>query len=99
MPSETIRVFVPTGKPAAAVPNVDPARARSADSAFVIGLLDNHKHNTDRILERLQQRLGESYDNVRFVRAQKGDAGKGASAKVIDDLAAECQAVVNGIGD
>lgn len=99
MPSETIRVFVPTGKPAAAVPNVDAARARSAGSAFVIGLLDNHKHNTDKVLERLERRLGESYGNVRFVRARKGDAGKGASAKVIEDLAAECHAVVNGIGD
>jgi len=99
MPSETIRVFVPTGKPAAAVASDGGARPQRTESAFVIGLLDNHKHNTDRVLERLALQLRAEYGEVRFVRAQKGDAGKGAGKSVIDDLASQCQAVINGIGD
>lgn len=98
MAAETIRVFVPTGK-AAAARAAGTKRAGSVETEFVIGLLDNHKHNTDKILTRLERRLRERYGKARFVRAQKGDAGKGAPNNVIEDLAAECQAVINGIGD
>jgi hypothetical protein len=97
--SRTIRVFVPVGK-------TTPTQARASSDAapgnpnvHVIGLLDNHKHNTDKILDRLQQRLGDEYAGLRFVRAKKPEAGKPAPTQVIDALAAECQAVINGVAD
>jgi hypothetical protein len=97
--TRTIRVFVPVGK---ATPTQARARSDAAPgnpNVHVIGLLDNHKHNTDKILDRLQQRLGEEYAGLRFVRAKKPEAGKPAPVQVIEALAAECQAVINGVGD
>ena len=96
----TVRVFIPVGRE----PAQHEARVRgrlhgSANAPVVIGLLDNHKHNTDKILDRLQERLAQQYAGVRFVRAQKPEAGKSAPTKLIEALAAECQAVINGTGD
>ena len=96
--NDTIRVFVPTGKVSTRDNRVQAGDQRRG-SALVIGLLDNHKHNTDKVLDRLQQRLRDRFGSVRFVRATKPEAGKGAPKKVVEDLAAECHAVVNGIGD
>jgi hypothetical protein len=96
--ANTIRVLVPLGREPAqrALPQRE---ARSASAAVVIGLLDNHKHNTDKLLDRLQERLGRQFGEVRFVRAQKPEAGKSAPKKLIEDLATECTAVINGTGD
>ena len=99
MASDTIRVLVPTGREAESAPHKDAARGREAQSAFAIGLLDNHKHNTDKILDRLERRLGSHYKDVQFVRVKKSEAGKAAPRGVIEELAGQCQAVVNGIGD
>lgn len=96
--NETIRVLVPTGKPSTR-DNTVQAGDRGKDPTLVVGLLDNHKHNTDKILDRLQARLGDRFGNVRFVRAKKPEAGKRVPKKVLESLAAECHAVVNGIGD
>ncbi|HYC48602.1 MAG TPA: hypothetical protein VED01_24265 [Burkholderiales bacterium] len=99
MTSDTIRVFVPVGEPAGAQRSDTRSRTSRSESAFVIGLLDNHKHNTDRVLARLEQHFRHNFEGVRFVHAMKGDAGKGAGKALIDDLAAQCDAVVTGIGD
>lgn len=96
--NDTIRLFVPTGKVSTRVHDTH-ARNQNKGSALVIGLLDNHKHNSDKVLDRLQQRLTDQFGSVRFVRAKKPEAGKPAPKKVLEDLAAECHAVVNGIGD
>jgi hypothetical protein len=98
MTGDTIRVFVPVGEPAAARMSGQ-ARTTRKDATFVIGLLDNHKHNTDRVLARLERHLEHTLEGVRFVHATKGDAGKGAGKTLLDDLARQCDAVVTGIGD
>ena len=97
--SNTIRVYVPTGKVQA--PGVrDAMRARRrAGAQLVVGMLDNHKHNTDKVLDRLQHRLSERYGDARFVRVKKPEAGKPAPGRMLADLAGECDAVVTGIAD
>ena len=97
--SNTIRVYVPTGKVQA--PGVrDAMRARRrAGAQLVVGMLDNHKHNTDKVLDRLQHRLSERYGDARFVRVKKPEAGKPAPVRMLADLAGECDAVVTGIAD
>jgi hypothetical protein len=98
--NDTVRVFIPVGRePAQQQARVQSEIHRSANAPVVIGLLDNHKHNTDKLLDRLQERLSQQYGEVRFVRAKKPEAGKSAPKKLIEDLAAECSAVINGIGD
>jgi len=97
--SRTIRVFVPVGKATPAPARISTDKSLGDSKVVVIGLLDNHKHNSEKILDRLQQRLSQEYAGIRFVRAKKSEAGKPASTQVIDALAAECQAVINGVGD
>lgn len=96
--TDTIKVFVPTGK-APATDKLTHRRAKDSQCSLVVGLLDNHKHNTGKVLDRLEERLREHYGDVRFIRAKKLDAGKGAAKKIIEQLAAECQAVITGISD
>jgi hypothetical protein len=96
--ASTIQVFVPVGVVAAATAR-DSAASRPDQSDFIIGMLDNHKHGTAQILDRLQQRLTEQFGEVRFVRHKKGDAGRGAGQKIIDELARQCGVVVNGVAD
>ena len=93
--SSRISVFVPVGTVPATADKAIAARERTE---FVIGMLDNHKHNTDRILDHLQSRLAAQFGDVRFMRVKKPEAGKPAPAKVLEELA-DCAAVVNGIGD
>ena len=91
----TISVFVPVGEIRAAPEStVEPRES----TEFLIGLLDNHKHNTDRILDHLQARLAAQFTDVRFLRLRKPEAGKPAPAAVLEQLS-DCAAVVNGIGD
>jgi len=91
----TTRVFVPVGSvPAADLHEVSP-RDRSE---FVIGMLDNHKHNTDKVLDRIQARLSGQFRDVQFKRVKKPEAGKPAPPPLLEELA-DCVAVVNGIGD
>jgi hypothetical protein len=90
-----ISVFVPTGT----VPTkIDKPASPRGRSEFVIGMLDNHKHNTDKILDHLQAQLAGQFADVHFMRVKKPEAGKPAPAKVLEALA-DCAAVVNGIGD
>jgi hypothetical protein len=97
--ANTIRVFVPIGKPAAVRSKPIASDAQARQRALVIGLLDNHKHNTGKVLDRLQQRLAERFETARFVRMQKPEAGKPAPKQLIESLAAECRAVINGVAD
>ena len=91
----SISVFVPIGTVRTSTEQSAPRRERSE---FVIGMLDNHKHNTDKILDLLQARLAGDFADVRFMRVRKPEAGKPAPATVLEALA-DCAAVVNGIGD
>ncbi len=97
--SDTTLVFVPVGKESTAKNRAVTPAARASGAPFVIGLLDNHKHNSAQVLDRLQQRLAGKIHGVQFVRMKKPEAGKGAPKAMLDDLASRCQAVVTGIAD
>ena len=95
---DTIKVFIPEGK-APAARTFRRGNRRDGDSPLVIGLLDNHKHNTAKILDRLEERLRERYEGVHVLRMKKPEAGKSAPSEIIDSLTAACEAVVTGVGD
>jgi hypothetical protein len=95
---DSILVFVPIGKETT-IGRSAATSQRAKDAPFVIGLLDNHKHHSDAVLLRLRERLAAKIEGVSFVHAKKSEAGKGAPKSMLDDLAARCDAVVNGIGD
>jgi len=95
----TIQVFVPTGKVRAPGARDATHARRRTGAQLVVGMLDNHKHNTGKVLDRLQQRLSERYGDARFVRLKKPEAGKPAPGRMLEDLAEECDAVLTGIAD
>jgi hypothetical protein len=97
--SNTIRVYVPTGKVQAPGARDAVLARRQTGAQLVVGMLDNHKHNTDKVLDRLQHRLSQRYGDARFVRVKKPEAGKPAPGRMLEDLAGECDAVVTGIAD
>jgi hypothetical protein len=94
--TNTVHIFVPVGKPSTVALKTTAAADRQE---FVIGLLDNHKHGSTEILNRLQERLTAQFGGINFVRHKKGDAGKSAGLKIIEDLAGRCGVVVNGVAD
>ena len=98
-PTDSILVFVPVGKETAACAAPVAGSRRASGASLVIGLLDNHKHNSDKVFDRLQQRLAEIMPTATFLRVKKPEAGKGAPKALLDDLASRCQAVVTGIAD
>jgi hypothetical protein len=91
-----IQVFVPTGAISTAALKT---AARADRTDFVVGMLDNHKHGTAEIFDRLQERLTAQFGGINFVRHKKADAGRGAGSKIIGDLANQCGVVINGVAD
>lgn len=95
---DTVKVFDPTGKASDPQTLVRGNRIGS-QAEFVIGFLDNHKHNSAKILARIEERFRQNGNKVRFVHAKKPEAGKPAPEEILARLATECHAVVTGIAD
>ena len=64
-----------------------------------IGLLENRKYHSDNFLQELQVILEEEYavENVLYLR--KFSFSAPCSDETIDELVAQCDAVVHGIAD
>ncbi len=65
----------------------------------VVGLLDNAKPNSDRILDMVASLLGEKYRLAGIVRKRKRNASEPAKQELLEEMARECQYVITGVGD
>jgi hypothetical protein len=65
----------------------------------VVGLLDNSKPNADKLAERFAQLLKEKYGVANVIRRRKLTAQQGAPKQYLDDLAAQADIVLSGLGD
>lgn len=81
------------------------ARPRNLDG-LRIGFLDNGKSNADVILQRLEEIVASRYKFAQVIRKPRRRPGEnwrsrtvGAKDEVIDELASNCDVVVNGVGD
>ncbi len=63
-----------------------------------IGFLDNSKEKAEEILRRLQERLTERFAVGSVVWRRKEFYTKPAPAALIEDLARQCDVVVNAVG-
>ena len=71
---------------------------RVADlSGLRIGLLDNGKPNVDLLLDQIQMRLSERFEITKIVHRRKNRVG--FIAEDLDELAAQCDVVINGVAD
>jgi hypothetical protein len=92
-------VLSPEGKAQTSVAKVA-AVARFQDlRGKVIGLLDNSKPNADKLAERFAELLKKEYGVARVISRRKLTAQQGAPKKYLDELAAQADFVLSGLGD
>ncbi|MDH3445511.1 MAG: hypothetical protein OEN50_16415 [Deltaproteobacteria bacterium] len=77
----------------AAPPRFDDLRGKT------IGLLDNSKPNADRLQQRLAELLKERYGVAKVIVRRKLTAQAGAPKEYLDELAAQADFVLSGLGD
>jgi hypothetical protein len=65
----------------------------------VIGLLDNSKPNADKLGDRFEQLLREKYGVAGVVKRRKLTAQQGAPKQYLDELAAQADFILSGLGD
>jgi hypothetical protein len=65
----------------------------------VIGLLDNSKPNADKLGERFEHLLRERYGVAGVVKRRKLTAQQGAPKQYLDELAAQADFILSGLGD
>jgi hypothetical protein len=64
-----------------------------------IGLLENRKYHSDNFLQELQSILEEDYAVGKVIYLQKFSFSAPCSDETLDELVAQCDAVVHGIAD
>lgn len=65
----------------------------------VVGLLDNSKPNADKLAERFAELLKKNYGVARVISRRKLTAQQGAPKEYLDELAAQADFVLSGLGD
>ena len=65
----------------------------------VVGLLDNSKPNADKLAERFAELLKENYGVANVITRRKLTAQQGAPKQYLDELAAQADIVLSGLGD
>ena len=65
----------------------------------VIGFLDNSKPNADKLAERFAELLKEKYGVAGLISRRKLTAQQGAPKEYLDELAAQADFVMTGLGD
>jgi len=74
-------------------------RALDRLAGKVIGFIDNAKPNFQLLADDLSELLVSKYGVARVVRQRKRSASQGLAEAAMNDLAAECDAVITGSGD
>jgi hypothetical protein len=64
-----------------------------------LGLLDNSKHNANKMLDAVAAILDRQYGFSHIVRHRKPSASKPVAPEVIESLGGACDLVVVGVGD
>ena len=65
----------------------------------VVGLLDNSKPNADKLEERFAELLKERFGVAQVIARRKITAQQGAPKQDLDELAAQADFVLSGLGD
>ena len=68
------------------------------EGAVTIGLLANGFPDSVNFLDQVEKALSDRLPEATFNRYDKGDASKLVSAEMLDDIVANCQAVVAAYG-
>ena len=92
-------VLSPEGKAPPSTTRV-PVSAKLPDlNGKVLGFLDNSKPNADMLQQRFEERLKQTYGIAGVIRRRKLSAQQAAPKEFIEDLAAQADFFINGLGD
>ena len=64
-----------------------------------VGLIDNHKKNSDVYLDELERLLKEEFGVAEVRRYRKISQSMPSPEEVLDDLAKECDATIHAVAD
>ena len=93
----TIEIFDPTTEVKGR--RIDYAPRPKSILGLRIGLVDNTKHNSDRLLLRIAALLERDHGAKAHVIRRKHSSGAAPHAEIIDEFKANCDVVVAGVGD
>ncbi len=74
-------------------------RAPRPKDIHTIGLLDNGKNNSAKLLRKVAEMLAERYPGVQVNYYRKPGAYRPAPDALLDQVASECDVAIVGIGD
>ena len=63
-----------------------------------LGILENNKEFSDWVLDRVLERLRESFEVTEVVQRRKHHLAQQASPEILEELSARCDAVLLGVG-
>ncbi len=92
-------VLSPEGKAQTSAAKVAGLPQFSDLSGKIVGLLDNSKPNADKLAERFADLLKEKYGVANVITRRKLTAQQGAPKQYLDELAAQADIVLSGLGD
>jgi hypothetical protein len=64
-----------------------------------VGLVDNTKHNSDQLLLRIAGILERDHGAKTHIIRRKKSAGAAPHAEILEELKANCDVIVAGVGD
>ena len=91
------RVFDPTTSPQKRPMPYAP-RPKSLNGKRV-GLVDNTKFNSDRLLQKIGEILEKEYGVQRVLIRSKNNPTEPAHEEILSELSKECDVIIAGIGD
>ncbi len=92
-------VLSPEGKAKSSAAKIAPVARFTSLQGKIIGVLDNSKPNADKLAERLAALLQERYGVAKVITRRKLTAQQGAPKQYIEELAAQTDFVLAGLGD
>ena len=95
---ETLVILDPSGIPPP-MEKVRPAARPALLEGVRLGLLDNTKPNSDKLLRRLEEQMRGKYPIASFTHYRKGGSALPLEEDLIDRMAKDCDFVVNAVPD
>jgi hypothetical protein len=71
----------------------------AALQGMTIGLIDNHKGNSDLYLAELAELFKEQFGVAQVINYRKDSQSIPTPPEVLDDLASKCQAIIHAVAD
>ena len=93
----SIQIYDPTTEVSAR--RINYAARPESLAGLRIGLVDNTKHNSDQLLLRIATLLEREHGAKAHLIRRKKSAGAAPHSEIVEELKANCDVIVAGVGD